>query len=273
MVKFPAVPWTEVQAAIAVNPRRQESLSVPGGAAFSLTAMPTVEVEHSWLPGWSDDTTFTVADAVSFALWARDPLYRTAMPSVRRAMEMEEAQALLHGSEKAWANHNGKGRGWVRKHLEEDLRMRAGGGDPSPDAWESVRTQKRAAQLVDYICVMHGLRLALWWPETGTCTMIPVAGGIPKDASVIQLNCTTGHVLIDQKGAYRIEPKTWPALIAVAKEVIWTPAACSPSAGAATVADIQARIAAIDATADRTGNRVALWTRLMWVTLTAALGC
>lgn len=273
MVKLPPVPWTDVQAAIAVNSRRHESLSAPGSAAFSLAAMPNTESEHSWLPGWSDDTTFTIADAVSFALWVRDPLYRTAMPSVRRAMEMEEAQALLHGSETAWATHNGKGRGWVRKHLEEDLRARAGGADPVPDAWDAVRIQKRAAQLVDYICVMHGLRMALWWPDAGVCTVIPVAGGVPATAPIIQVNCTTGHVLVDRAGSYRVVGPSWPGLITAAKEVTWTPAACSPSVGSATVADIQARIAVIDATADRTGNRTALWNRLMWLTLTAALGC
>jgi hypothetical protein len=74
-----------------------------------------------WLPDFTEDTTFVISDAVSLALWIRDPLFRTATPSVRRAMEKEEAAFLLHSSEVAWKEKGGKARGWVRKHLEEDL--------------------------------------------------------------------------------------------------------------------------------------------------------
>jgi hypothetical protein len=269
------ISWSELQGAIAANAQRSVGLCAVGGATYTVAALPAATT-LSWLDGgWTEDTTFTVSDAVSLVLWIQDPLYRAAVASVRRAMEMEVAQSLLHGSEAAWHAHGGKARGWCRKHLEEDLRHRAGGGDPEPDAWNSVREKKRAAQLVDYICVTHGIRLALWWPEAGTCTMIPVAGGVAIDAPVVQLNCTTGRILIGPDASFKLAPAAWPALILKARDITWSPAACGPSAGSATVADIQSRIAAVDAAADRTGNRAVLWNRLQWLTLVRALngGC
>lgn len=267
--KVVRVPWTELSAAIAANTQRAVGFGITGGAAYTVAALPEPAPTLSWLPGWTEDTTFTVSDVVSLVLWIKDPLYRAAVPSVRRAMEMEEAQTLLHSSETAWYTHGGKARGWCRKHLEEDLRHRAGGGEPEPDAWTVVRENKRAAQLVDYICVMHGIRLALWWPDVGTCTMIPVAGATA--GPVVQINCTSGRILLGADGQFKMAGSAWPALVATARDITWSPAACSPSAGASTVADIQGRIALIDPTAERTGNRVVIWNRLMWLTLIAAL--
>lgn len=277
--KIVHVPWSELSAAIAANAQRAVGFGVAGGAAYTVAAIPEPAPTLSWLPGWTEDTTFTVSDVVSLVLWVKDPLYRAAVPSVRRAMEMEEAQGLLHGSETAWHTHGGKARGWCRKHLEEDLRQRAGGGEPEPDAWTVVRENKRAAQLVDYICVMHGVRLALWWPDAGTCTMIPVACVATRHAGpttgatepIVQVNCTSGRVLLSPDGTFKMAAPAWPALLATARDITWSPAACSPSAGASTVADIQSRIAAVDPTAERTGNRVMLWNRLMWLTLVSAL--
>ena len=265
------VPWSELSAAITANAQRSIGFGIAGGAAYTVAAIPEPAPTLSWLPGWTEDTTFTVSDVVSLVLWVKDPLYRAAVPSVRRAMEMEEAQTLLHGSEAAWHTHGGKARGWCRKHLEEDLRNRAGGGEPEPNAWTLVRENKRAAQLVDYICVMNGIRLALWWPDAGTCTMIPVAGGLSTTAPVVQVNCISGRVLLGPDGNYKMTAAAWPALVKSACDITWSPAACSPSAGASTVADIQSRIAAVNPTAERTGNRVTLWNRLMWLTLVSAL--
>ena len=276
------VPWSELSAAVLANPQRSIGFGITGGAAYTVAAIPEPAPTLSWLPGWTEDTTFTVSDVVSLVLWVKDPLYRAAVPSVRRAMEMEEAQALLHGSEAAWHTHGGKARGWCRKHLEEDLRNRAGGGEPEPNAWAIIRENKRAAQLVDYICVMHGIRLALWWPDAGTCTMIPVAAtrhegptAVTSEARhgapVVQVNCTSGRVLLGPNSQFKMSAPAWPALVKTAIDITWSPAACSPSAGASTVADIQGRIALVDPTAERTGNRVALWNRLMWLTLIAAL--
>ena len=293
--KLNQVAWAELSAAIQANPQR--GLSLGNGMAFSLMAMPDTPTTLEWLTGdWTEDTTFTIPDVVSFVLWVRDPLYRAAAPSLRRAMEVEEAQALLHGSEQAWSDQHGRSRGWVRKHLEEDLRARASGAEPAPDAWEAVRTQRRAALLVDYVCVMRGIRVALWWPGLVTASpnqlrvaetvaqplnLLPVAGSVSIEKTTVtiipgnvgpvaQLNAVSGHVLMKADGTMTMEATEWPALVGEA-QATWFPAPCAPSISSSTVAQIQERLALIDPSADRTGNRATLWTRLMWVTLLASL--
>lgn len=261
-----SVPWSELEAAIQANPQRGLGLQVPARTATaSVAALPTEE-PLTWLPGWTEDTTFTVSDIVSFVLWIRDPMYRGATAAVRRVMEKEEAAALLHGSEAAWKEHGsgsgggGKARGWVRKHLEEDLRHRSGGGDPAPDAWEAVRTQRRAALLVDYICTVRGLRVALWWPEQKMVSVIGVGG------EVVGLNCTSGHVLLGPgTSGWKVAATAWPALLSTAKDMTWQPAASAPAVGSMTMAQIQDAIALIKPDAPKTGNRTTLWTRLQWL--------
>lgn len=231
--------------------------------------MPEAGGGVAWLPvaGWTEDTTFTVADVVSLVLWVRDPLYRVASGSVRRAMEMEEASALYGEIDAAWRRYKGRGRGWIRKHLEEDLRARAGGAAAAPDAWEGVRRTKRAAQVADYVCSVRGIRVALWWPEDHTVTMVPLSG-VPVASGVVQLNCTSGHMLLDATGSARLlnAGVTWPSLVTA--PFVWAPPACAPSVGSTTVAQIQERLDQVIGPAveggSRRGGRAALWTRLLW---------
>jgi hypothetical protein len=94
---------------------------------------------------------------------------------------------------------------------------------------------------------------------------------IPGNAGpVAQLNAVSGHVLMKADGTMTMEATEWPALVSEA-QATWFPAPCAPSIGSSTVAQIQERLALIDPSADRTGNRATLWTRLMWVTLLASL--
>lgn len=271
--KAASVSWASLSAAIQMNPQRTCNLvggagSGKSNASASVGAMPDVE-SIPWLDGsWSEDTTFTVADVVALVLWIRDPLYRVAVPSLRRAMEMEEAASLLHGSEAAWRADGGAGRtrGWVRKHLEEDLRARASGGDPNPNAWDTVRTVKRAAQLVDYICYVRGLRFGLWWPDSKTVTMIPLSS--PSTVSVVNLNCLSGRVLVGANG-FSMPGSSWPAMLS--NGMTWIPPACAPSIGAQTVASIHEALIAVQPNALKTGNRAALWNRLLWARLEKGL--
>lgn len=260
-----SVPWANLQAAILANPQRDVGLGLTG-AGGAVAAMPTEDTRVLWLPaGWTEDTSLTVADAVSLALWVREPLYRTATPTVRRAMESEEATALLNASETAWKEKGGRVRGWVRKHLEEDLRQRSGGADPAPDAWETVRTVRRAAHLLDYVCVMRGLRIALWWPEHKTVSVFPAAGGVPAGTPVVQLNCLSGRILMGPQG-FTVPPTAWPALCVHAAEFTWAPA--QTIGGSMTVAQI---LEALPPDAERSGGRAVLWNRLHWLRLVAAL--
>jgi hypothetical protein len=275
-----SVDWSEIAAAIQANAQRDARLQ--GGAASSSITMLPPDVSLTWLPGWTEDTTFMVTDAVSLALWVRDPLYRVASSVIRRSMEMEEAASLLHASEIAWKQYNGRARGWVRKHLEEDLRLRAGGGDPLPDAWEAIRTTKRPALLMDYVCIMRGLRAALWWPEHKAVTVAPLTlstsdnGGVQiscQVSQVVQLNCQSGHMLLGPSAEFSTPGPTWNTLL-VTSEFTWAPPLSSPSIGSHTVAQIQERIQTMNSSSSSvqsTGGRTALWNRLMWLTLEESL--
>ena len=264
---------SEMDAAIKANPQRGASLQ-GGAASASLSALPS-EAALTWYPGWTEDETFTVKDPVALSLWVRDPLYRIATPAIRRSMEMEEAAFLLHSSEVAWKQHNGRVRSWIRKHLEEDLRLRAGGGDPAPDAWEAIRTTKRAALLLDYICIMRGLRVALWWPDQKAVSVIPLTGSSPG-TMISQVNCLSGRMLVGPSSELTVPPSSWPALLLKASaEITWAPPASAPSIGTNTVAQIHDRIQALlkepDVLYVRTGGRAGLWNRLLWLTLVDSL--
>jgi len=242
-----AVCWEEMEAAVAINPNKQ---SVLGGGAVtrSVSSLPT-EAGLSWLPGWCEDT-MTVADGVALSLWIRDPLYRAATPSLRRSMEMEEAAYLIHLTGMI------RGRGWVRKHLEEDLRGRAGGGPPSTDTWESAMKVRRVAMLLDYIFTVRELRVVLWWPHHKTVTVIPMTGV----DTVTQINCLSGRVLLGPKSTI-----SWPAWQQIITDNTWIPPATEPT-GSLTVAQLQERIKAMGG--EVTGNRQVLWNRLMWLQAT-----
>jgi hypothetical protein len=270
-----SVAWAEVAAAIAANPQRGVTLGLgdkKSAASASIAAMPSSAL--AWLgdAGWTEDTSCTISDVVSFVLWVRDPLYRVAATAVRRAMEMEEAAWLLENSETLWKTHGGKARGWVRKHLEEDLRARSGGADAPPDTWETVRTTRRAALLVDYVCVVRGVRIALWWPEHSAVTMIPAAGGVGAAVPVVQLSATAARILLGPRG-FQMPAAEWPAFVAAKKSVTWTPPASSPAAGTNTVAQIHEALDELlgPSAAPRTGNRTALWNRLQWERMVCAV--
>ena len=270
-----AVAWGEINDAIQANSRRNTPLERGTSASSSVVAMPAPEAV-TWLPGWSEDTTFTVTDVVSFSLWISDTMYQSATASVRRVMETEEATVLLNGMEEAWKTLNGKARGWVRKHLEEDLRARSAGADPSTDSWETLRTVKRAAQLADYICVVRNIRLALWWPTASSVSVLPLSG-VSTD-KIVQLNCESGHVLVGSDGSFRIAASAWPSILAATAEphhFTWTQPLCAPSVGSMTVGQIHQRLDEVAGPlvegAKWPSGRAALWTRLLWEQLVAEL--
>ena len=268
------VAWSALSEAIQANPRRgARLLGVAVSASASIAAMPDTDVSLTWLPGWKEDTTFSVSDAVSLFLWISDPLYRTAVTGVRRTMEMEVASALLMASEKEWKARGGRHRGWVRKHLEEDLRGRSAGADPAPDFWEQVRTNKRAALLLDFVCIVRGVRVALWWPSHKTVTTVPLMGVSPT-AGVININCESGHVMLGSgtAGGWRSDAAEWAAAtVAKATDISWAAPLCSPSVGAQTVAQIQERLVAVGAPSTAGGGKAAMWTRYLWQTLLNSL--
>ena len=143
----------------------------------------------------------------------------------------------------------------------EDLRLRAGGGAPAPDAWESAMKVRRAALLLDYIFTVRNLRVVLWWPNHKTVSVIPMTGS----DTVTQINCLSGRVLVKSGSTV-----SWPAwqqlMLTAADDIVWIPPASAPSAGSLTVAQIQERLKTMGGQV--TGNRQILWNRLMWLQAT-----
>jgi hypothetical protein len=230
----------------------------------------------TFLSGWTEDTTQTVADVVSLVLWVREPMFRGAAAGVRRAMEAEEAGALIELLESAWRTHGGRRRGWVRKHLEEDLRGRAAGADPVSGFWDAVRTTKRAALLMDYVALVRGVRVALWWRAAETATVIPASGTVAAGAGIVQLACDSARMLVGPKGVRLEDATAWPALLeGVGGAMRWAPPACIGGAVSMTVGRINDMLAGLGATvtaaAGSGGRRAALWHRLQWELLVREL--
>jgi hypothetical protein len=125
-----------------------------------------------------------------------------------------------------------------------------------------VRTNKRAALLTDYVCVVRGLRVALWWldPALTSATTTSIGAG----QQIIQLNATSGHVLVAENGFLTSAP-AWNRL-ATGR---WIPAASAPSIGSTTVAQITEQLVALGETP--TGNRQALWNHLQWILLVRSI--
>ena len=262
-----SVGWTEISHAIQENPNKNAIGFASALASGSISNIPP-EITVQWLPdGWTEDSSTTIMDPISLVLWIRDPMYRIAAQNIRRSMEMEEASSLLHAYESAWILLNGKSRGWIRKHLEEDLRSRASGGDPPIDTWNSIQTSKRAALLMDYICISKDIRVALWWKDT--VTVIPFTSIAGKAIAFTQINCQTGKILLASDGSSTISQKSWQSLLLTkeANGYEWIPPACAPSLGSHTVAYIQSQILELgsDTPFDKC-NRATLWKRLQWLT-------
>ena len=270
-----SVGWSALTESIQANPHRGSRLlgvAKSASASASIVAMPTTTTKLTWLPGWMDDadTSTLVTDAVAMVLWITDPMYRNAVAGVRRTMEMETAGAMQIAIDKEWRARGGRHRGWVRKHLEEDLRGRSAGADPAPDFWELVRTNKRAALLLDYVCVVRGVRIALWWPTQKKVTTVPLSGVSP-DTGVININCDSGHVLFSATG-WRTESTDWVSTsVEKAVDITWTAPLCCPSVGAQTIAQIQERLVSVGAASTAGGGKATMWTRYLWQTLLNSL--
>jgi len=183
-------------------------------------------------------------------------------------MEMEIAQELLLHLDTNWHTKGGRARSWVRKHIEEDLQLRAGGGAPRDDFWASLHTTKRAALLVDYVLIVSEMRAVIWWPTSSQAvTVIPCTGGSAA-ATVAQVNADSGRILIGDAGA-RISGGI-DKLIESSIKMSWVPPA-NLTAGAQKVSEIVAAITALGKTAKAKGKSE-LWSELQWHRMATGVG-
>jgi hypothetical protein len=239
------IPWTSLSEAIQANPNK--SMQIGGGAASaSLLALPA-DTDVPWLPGWSHDTN-QVLDVVAASLWIREPLYRSATTSVKQTMEMEEAAFLMNQIESAYKSFTGHT--WVRKHLEEELRLRSGGSLAAPDFWASMRTTKRTSQLVDYVCRVRGFRLCLFYPGQNEVTNVPLLShGLPPEKIT----------LVDTEACRVLLGSAITLQTAILKsEMTWFVPLSESSIGATTVAQIVQSLQALEPGVYK-GNRPTLW--------------
>lgn len=239
------VSWPAVSEAIQANPHK--TVQIGGGpASASLLALP-VDTDVPWLPGWSHDTN-QLLDVVAASLWIREPLYRSATSSVKQTMEMEEATFLMNQIEAAYKTYTGHT--WVRKHLEEELRLRSGGSLAAPDFWASVRTTKRLSQLVDYVCRLRGFRLCLFYPGQNEVTNVPLLShGLPPEKVT----------LVDTEACRVLLGASCTLQTAILKsEMTWFVPLSESSIGATTMAQILQGLQALEPGIYK-GNRPTLW--------------
>lgn len=239
------VPWSSLSEAIQANPNK--AVQIGGGpASASLLALPG-DTDVSWLPGWSHDTN-QVLDVVAALLWIREPLYRSATTSVKQTMEMEEATFLMNQIESAYKTFTGHT--WVRKHLEEELRLRSGGALAAPDFWASMRTTKRTAQLVDYVCRVRGFRLCLFYPGQNEVTNVPLLShGLPPEKIT----------LVDTEACRVLLGSTCTMQTAILKsEMTWFVPLSESGIGATTMAQIVQSLQSLEPGVYK-GNRQTLW--------------
>jgi len=244
------VSWSDLTEAIQANPTRTQ---IPGGGAVtaSVASLPT-DISVPWLPGWSADSD-TLLDIVALSLWIRDPMYRAATEGTKAIMEMEEATYLLNHHEKAYKEYTGHS--WIRKHLEEELRARSSGAPASPDFWTTVKTTKRTASLVDYVCRVRGFRVGLFYSD-GVTT-------IPLLSSEDLVLVSGSHVLVGPMG-FKLSKALWSDVM-IKSDLPWFIPACIQSVGATTTAQILERLKAVKPGVYK-GNRLTLW-RLLQMTL------
>ena len=237
------VPWSALTEAIQANPNK--TVQIGGGAASaSLLALPG-DTEVPWLPGWSHDTN-QVLDVIAASLWIREPLYRSATASVKAVMEMEEATFLMNQIDTAYKTYTEHT--WVRKHLEEELRLRSGGSQAIPDFWASMRTTKRLSQLVDYVCRLRGFRLCLFYPGHNEVTNVPL---LSHGLSTVTLVDTEAcRVLLGASC-------TLDSAILLS-QMTWFVPLSESSIGATTVAQIIQGLQSIESGVYK-GNRQTLW--------------
>jgi hypothetical protein len=260
------VGWEALSVAIHANPTNN----------YTVQHIPVIplETQVSWMPdGWSEEVTpHSIDTPVALSLWMKDPLYRIATTPVRYAMESDETLALQMSIESAWKRFNGKERGWVRKHIEEGLHEKHSGS-----FWESVLTQKRIAHLLDFICCVRGLRVAIWFPSSSKVTVIPFtnpsspspSSPSPSSPSIIQFNADTGKLLLNSKGY--VEPDRWQSLYLSVKDFNWVPPMSAPSIGTHTITQIQSQLKLLSSLSDKKENRTTLWNRLMWLTFIGSM--
>jgi hypothetical protein len=131
------------------------------------------------------------------------------------------------------------------------------------------------AQLLDFVCCVREIRVAIWLPTSNKVTVIPFTQPPSPSPSqpppIIQLNAVSGKLLLNSRGSALVSSDDWQSLYLSVKEFDWVPPMSAPSIGAQTIEQIQSQLKLLSpmseiATAVKKENRSTLWIRLMWLT-------
>lgn len=262
------VQWEDLLNAADCNPI--QSIHSFGSATRSILAMPKESSSSLTLPleeGWKEEKSFTAPDVLALILWIENPLFRAATEEIRYEIKQELIDYLLTNMESLWKRYNGRARGWIRKHLEEELnKIRSQATSPLP-LWDLTR---RSALFIDFIAVVKDVRISLWNSKDDTYLLIPHSlpfSSLGKEV-ILQMNMDTFHPLINGKtGELKMSNKEW--LEQVMEGNKWTLPACVSSRGNPTVPEIRelVKLANSGASEELKGTRAELWKRLHWLEL------
>lgn len=257
------VQWEDLLNAAVCNPI--QTINSFGSATQSILAMPKdSDLETEGKKGWEEEKSFTASDVLALILWIENPLFRATTEQGRIEIKHELIDYLLTNLESLWKRHNGRARGWVRKHLEEELNKICSQSTSTLPLWEFSR---RSALFIDFVAVVKDVRISLWNSKEDTYMLIPHNNG---KGDILQMNMDTFHPLINRKtGELKISNKEWLEQVMGGKK--WTLPACVSSRGNPTVAEIRELIKLIDsdssAREEQKESRAELWKRLHWLEL------
>lgn len=236
------VSWSEIADVIKLNSHRTKGLP----EIRSVFGMETVESAVPWMSkGWTYRTSDVRAHPMTAVLLATDPLYDISAPNTRKGIEKDAAMELATDFDTLYANHNGRGRGWVKTQMTSELNLWAGGGTDLPFDWTSLLDKRKIlSALIDIVCVKYCVRIVVWWSEHKRLTMWPLVE--PDDqswASAPILNIevlSSGEAHIMQCGAVRVRSAEWMPVFETIGEWQWTRPSTWPSISSKCLGDLKA---------------------------------
>ena len=241
------VSWTDIENVIRCNPHRHRTLA-PVSKPTASCEKEVIATAVNWMPpGWTYANSSFFATPLSLALMATDPLYEISALNTRRSMEKEAATELAEKFDEMYAKYNGRGRGWAKTNMSNELSQWAAGATERQFDWTSLLDKRKIlSALVDITCVKYGIRLAVWWSEHKKLSLWPLTEGdetIWESAPILNIEVLSSgeaHVLLNPDGDTKVKANQWTNLFKTIGEWQWTRPATAPSISSRTLTEIKA---------------------------------
>ena len=239
------VSWNEIEKAIQANPNRNRKLEAIN---LSRVDVESVATPVTWMPsGWTYANSSFFATPISIALMATDPLYEISATNTRRSMEKEAATELAEQFDEMYNKYNGRGRAWVKTHMNTELTQWAAGATERPFDWTALLDKRKIlSALIDITCVKYGIRLAVWWSEHKKLSLWPLTESSEvswESAPILNVEVLTSgeaHVLVNPEGDTKVKPALWKNLFKSIGEWQWVRPATAPSISGRTLTELKA---------------------------------